>query len=296
MATRSTSVSLLSGALALAVCLPAVAQTTAQSKNGQTAADNSVTAPDYSSSDAGIIASNNFATPESDGRPGVYYFDLGARAYRKHDYPHAIEMYKVAASWAYKPAEYNLSLMYFRGEGVAIDRALGAAWMVLAAERNTPLYARARDLMITQLNNAEFARTDQLWQQLKQTYGDAVALNRAKARWAEAKASMTGSRVGDGAEYLLVGGGSGQSAPTAPASNPSIGVVGVPVTQNGWGLFKSADVVDGSIAYGQFQQSDNPYDPVFLKDRAGTATVGPLTPVHSSNNESQQPPAGTHNL
>lgn len=289
------SVSLLSGALALAVCLPAVAQIAAQSRSGPAAADNTVPTADYNSSNAGVVASSNFATPESDGRPGIYYFDLGVRAYRKHDYPHAIEMYKVAASWAYKPAEYNLGLMYFRGEGVAMDRALGAAWMVLAAERNTPLYAHARDLMITELNKAEFARTDQLWQELKPTYGDAVALNRAKARWAEAKASMTGSRVGDGAEYLMVGGG-GQSAPMAPANNPGEGVVGVPVTQNGWGVFKSGNVVDGSIAYRQFRQSDNPYDPIFLKDRGGTATVGPLTPAHPGNGEPQQPPGGTHDL
>jgi hypothetical protein len=37
--------------------------------------------------------------------------------------------------------------------------------------------------------------------------------------------------------------------------------------------------IDGSVAYRQFQQSDNPYDPKFNRDAIGVATVGPVTEV-----------------
>lgn len=87
-----------------------------------------VAAPDYGSgAAAGNLSNANFNTPESDGLPGVKFFTLGVQAFRKGDYRHALDMYRVAASWACKPAEYDLWLMYFKGQRVPEDRPLGAA-------------------------------------------------------------------------------------------------------------------------------------------------------------------------
>lgn len=273
----------LLGAVALVVCLPAQAQT--PKVGGE------IAAPDYGSGSGSLLPDGSFNTPASDGRPGLYYFDLGAEAFKKGDYRHAVDMYKVAASWAYKPAEYNLGLVYFKGQGVTTDRARGAAWMVLAAERGNPLYVKARDLMITALSKAEFQRTDEIWNQLKPTYADAVALRRAKARWAQVKSATTGSRLGAAAsEYLMVG-GSGSERPNIHGSNPSMGEIGVPPPVTGWGVFKSVAITDGSVAYRQFQQSDDPYDPVFLKNQQGTVTVEPLRPVKTGKQRPEQKPA-----
>jgi hypothetical protein len=43
--------------------------------------------------------------------------------------------------------------------------------------------------------------------------------------------------------------------------------------------------IDGSVAYRQFQQSDDPYDPVFLKHRSGTVEVEPLAPLEPGENK-----------
>jgi hypothetical protein len=51
-------------------------------------------------------------TPEADARPGEYYFLLAVHAFRNNDFTFAIQMYEVAAAWAFKPAEYNLAIMY----------------------------------------------------------------------------------------------------------------------------------------------------------------------------------------
>lgn len=275
------SVSLLAGALVLALAAPAQAQI----------GTHAVAAPDYSSDvQAGNMSPSASNTPESDGRPGVYYFNLGAEAFRKGDYRHAVEMYKVAASWAYKPAEYDLALMYYRGNGVPKDRALGAAWMILAAERNTPIYVRARDLMITQLSDSEFHRTDESWNELKHTYGDEVALHRAKAQWAYVRNNKTGTRVGGGVGELRVGGVDPGHAPKSAPVGPGGSGVNAMNLMHGGG-------VDGAIAYSEFEQSSNPYDPVFQKNLTGTATVGPLTPAKASDTSSQQQPDnGGHNL
>lgn len=282
--TKSSALlgAVLLGLLVFAAESPSRAQTTI-------VVPGEIAAPDYGSgASAGSLSNGNFNTPESDGRPGVYYFDLGVEAIRKGDYGHAIDMYKVAASWAYKPAEYNLGIMYFKGQGMPADRARGAAWMILAAERGDPLYVRARDLMVTALTKAEFAHTDEIWNELKPTYGDAVALQRAKGRWAQVKAGTTGSHVGAAAsEYLMVGAASGERAAMV-FSSPKNGTVGAPPSATGWGVFNSGSISDGSVSYQQFQQSDNPYSPIFLKNRTGTATVGPLQPVKPAASKSKQ--------
>jgi len=99
-----------------------------------------ISAPGYGSGvSAGSLSNGDFNTPESDGRPGVKFFTLGVQAFRKGDYRHAIDMYKVAASWAYKPAEYNLGVMYFKGQGIPVDRPLGRlgwCWQRSGVSRN----------------------------------------------------------------------------------------------------------------------------------------------------------------
>lgn len=250
-----------------------------------------LTAPDYDSGvSAGSMSDARFNTPASDGRPGVKFFTLGVQAYKKGDYRHAIDMYKVAASWAYKPAEYNLGVMYFKGQGVPVDRARGAAWMVLAAERGDPQYVKARDLMITVLSKPEFARADKLWGELKQTYGDKVALRRAKAQWAWVKTHQTGTRVGGVTGELRVGVLDSGHAPRKPGS----------VTRTAAGLLQSGSI-DGAVAYRQFHQSSNPYDPVFQKNRTGKVTVEPLQqkrsgvtpPDDNKQGKPPQPPASS---
>lgn len=235
-----------------------------------------VTAPDYGSgASAGALSDGNFNTPESDGRPGVKFFTLGVQAFRKGDFRHAIDMYKVAASWAYKPAEYNLGVMYFRGQGVPVNRARGAAWMVLAAERGDPTYVKARDLMVTVLSKPEFARTDELWGELQQTYGDKVALRRAKAQWAWVKAHQTGTRVGGATGELAVGVLDNGHTPKGVGMNGKSGAV----AGNAFSILQSGSV-DGSVAYRQLHASDNPYDPAFIKNRRGKVTVEPLQQKH----------------
>ena len=281
---KSFSVSLL--ATALAVALAGAAAPPANAAQS---------AHPYDSDDQPGPATSDYNTPEADGRPGEYYFQLGVNAFYKKDYAHAAAMYKVAASWAYKPAEFNLGLMYFKGDGVQQDRALGAAWMALAAERPGSKYAKTRDVMITALSDTEFRRTNSLWKDLKPTYGDEAALQRAKTRWAQVKSSMTGSRVGDGAVYLTVGAGNGVAGPPIQQPiNPEASKS--PQATSGWGLFHGGQTTDGSIAYQQFHTSDNPYDPRFLKDWTGTATVGPLTPVDTGNTSSQQPASDGHDF
>ena len=231
--------------------------------------------PSHDSDYAAAMRLRGYAdnTPEADGRPGEYYFQQGVYAFAKKDYRFAIQMYEVAASWAYKPAEFNLGVIYARGQGVAIDLPRAMAWMALAAERNDARYVDAREAVYATLSKEQFEQANLIWRDLKKTYGDEIALRRAKARWADVRAHITGSRVGF-VGHLDVG---------VPAPHP---LVGRPGSGNGSGAQATNSIdmfggneVDGVTAYRQLRASDNPYDPKFERLPLGTATVEPLIPV-----------------
>ncbi|HET9033776.1 MAG TPA: hypothetical protein VFN25_12840 [Dokdonella sp.] len=81
-----------------------------------------------------------FTGPEGTGRPGIYFFKKGENAFERDQYDFAIEMYEVAASWAYKPAQYNLSVMYSKGRAFRLicpGRWPGSRWQPSAESRAT---------------------------------------------------------------------------------------------------------------------------------------------------------------
>lgn len=281
---------LISGAIVASFALPAAAQIDVGGTHG-----NVVTAPDYGSgASANGLSNEKFNTPESDGRPGVKFYKEGMAAYHHGDIDHAIYMLKLAAYWAYAPAAYNLGVMYFQGEGgVPVNRPLGTAWMFIAAERGAPDYVNARHMLVTKLGYAERTKALELLQQLQPKYGDKKAMRRAKAQWAFAKSSQTGTRVGGTVGELRVG----STAAHGSFHTPSTGPRGTtPHVMHSWMQVLSGGSMDGSMAYQQFHQSGNPYDPIFLKNRTGTATVGPLEPVgHTATHKSNQAaPAQQH--
>lgn len=234
------------------------------------------------------LAESTLGSAPSDARPGEYYFALGVKAVRDRDYEHAVEMYKVAASWAYKPAEYNLAIMYYKGDGVPADHARGTAWMILAAERgDNEHYNQARDLMVSSLSKAEFATADRIWNELKPTYGDEVALKRAKAQWRRVSMNRTGTRVGDRSLPIAVGmPGSGAPTPTRVNQPAGRGHTGMDAHAS-FGV-TGGNTVDGSVAYGQMDRSSNPYDPAFTRNRTGTVTVEPLQHLPANAMENGQ--------
>lgn len=213
--------------------------------------------------------------PEDSARPGETFFYRGVEAELKGDAKLAAGMFRVSASWAYKPAQYNLGVMYFKGEGVPQDKALGMAWFALAGERGEDAaYAAARDAAYAEMSADEFARANELWRDLRKTYGDATALKRARNRWLQARSEKTGSRVGGATGPLAVGGRTGQATPKIWQTT-SFSITG-------------AGAIDGSIAYRQLIESDNPYD-VRFKERKGSVTIEDIIPIGDGMDLPSQP-------
>lgn len=203
-----------------------------------------------------------FTGPEGSGRPGIYFFKKGVKAFEKDQYAFAIDMYKVAASWAYKPAEYNLSVMYSRGQGVPVDLPRAMAWIALAAERGDLRFTNARDAINVKLDSDQVAEANRILEQLKPKYADKKALRKAKRRWRDAKLDATGSRLGFTGGLKV--GGAGQNLG---------GMSGNELT-NAWAV-TGGKQNDASNEYRQLQESDGPYEPKD-RERTGTVTVDAL--------------------
>ena len=251
-------------------------------------------APSYDSrTQAEKPVSWGFNTPEEDGRPGQYYFLKAVDAVQHRNFRFAIDMYQTSASWAYKPAQYNLAVMYMKGDGVPVDKPRAMAWAALAAERGDADYVAAREVIYADLTQEEFAHANEIWRDLKKNYADAVALDRAKTRWAQVKAGMTGSRVGSVGNLKVGGGGYAGHMPDLNAQTGKPALDGN--TFSAFGILKGGSI-DGSTAYSQLRDSDNPYDPKFVRPPEGTATIEPLVPLPDQKTDATPADDHRHNI
>ena len=232
-------------------------------------------------------------SPEDDARPGEYYFMRGVEAFRANDFEHAIKMYEVAASWGYKTAQYNLAIIYARGQGVPEDLPRAMAWVALAAERNDKQYVAARELIYASLTKEQWDQANVIWRDLKKEYADEVAMERAKARWAEVRNGMTGTHVGGTVGHLEVGtptGGPSAAKVSARADgsgNPMDPSSGVSKQGQTAGDVAGANTQDGSVVYRRLRETSNPYDPKLLP-AIGTATVEDPIPAGEKKNEANE--------
>jgi hypothetical protein len=115
--------------------------------------------------------------------PGEFNFCLGGVEMSRGNYRGAIEMLNLAAGWGSKKAQYVLGLTYFRGDSIPVDRALGLAWLALAAERHQPEYMAVLASAWSKSTPAELRRAKTLLATMQPIYADAVAANRAQKRF-----------------------------------------------------------------------------------------------------------------
>jgi hypothetical protein len=229
----------------------------------------------------------DYSSPRDSAVPGEYFFNLGVDAIKKNDYRYAIMLYKIAASWAYKPAEYNLGVIFVKGEGgVPEDRPQGFAWLTLAAERDDKNYVSVRDRVRTALTPDEVVKADTLVADLGETYGDKHALPRAKARWRDVRNGATGSHLGFTGD-LQVGGMNvpGGNNPMNEKGGHGKATAGANGNLQSTSAILGSSYTDGSIYYRELRETDNPYDARF---HVGTGTVGAVEAVGKNDGDKKQ--------
>jgi hypothetical protein len=127
--------------------------------------------------------------------PDIRWRREGLHSFTNKQYDRAMQQFLRAARYADKPAQAMIAEMYWTGTGVPQDRALGYAWMDLAAERYYSNFIIKREHYWGHLSPAEQADAVVRGQPLLAQYGDDVAKERMAGKLRKQRL-MTGSRVG----------------------------------------------------------------------------------------------------
>lgn len=128
--------------------------------------------------------------------PDMRHRNEGAKAFQDGFFGDALTHFTQAARYADKASQAMIAEMHFTGTGVPRDRALGYAWMDLAAERAYPAFLALREAYWAALTPEEQARAVDVGQDIYAEFEDAVARPRMERQLVRGKRSMTGSRVG----------------------------------------------------------------------------------------------------
>jgi len=109
------------------------------------------------------------------GHPDLFWRVRGRAFYALGEYERARECFERAARFADKPSQAMLGEMYWQGLGGPRDRALGYAWMDLAAERLYEDFYILRERYWAQLDAAGREQALRRGQKLLRKYGDEKA-------------------------------------------------------------------------------------------------------------------------
>ncbi len=223
-----------------------------------------------------------------------YHPDMASRkeameAYGRGDYKVALGLFRRASRFADKGSQAMLAEMYWKGQGVAQDRAMAYAFSDLAAERGYRALLAIRESYWQQLDAAEQARAIADGQAVYAEYGDDVAKPRMAAQLRRGLDQATGSRLGY-ISFLSV---------ASPKNKNRAGDI------NG-AVISPQDLIGSSVAgdayyapkYWHPQMYFAAVDAAWNKPHQGTVVVGPLRQVKSSDaapaNGAAPPKSGSH--
>lgn len=94
--------------------------------------------------------------------------------YDQKKYPEAVEEFKRLASLGQKESQFNVGVMYYRGEGVDINPVEAYAWTALAASNGVENYTKTRDLILAKLNADQKVQAFKRLEELLSQLGDQV--------------------------------------------------------------------------------------------------------------------------
>ena len=130
------------------------------------------------------------------GHPDLRYRQLGMAAAEQRKFVDARRYYTLAARHADKLSQALMAELLWNGQGGPADRALGYAWMDLAAERGTEWLLLRREAYWAALDEAERKRAVDEGQVLYAEFADPVAKPRQEKEMRRNMGEMTGSRTG----------------------------------------------------------------------------------------------------
>lgn len=128
--------------------------------------------------------------------PDLRWRTEGLRYYENDEFDLAIKAFRRAASFGDKISQAMIAEMYWKGQGVAVDRPLSYVWMDLAAERKNPYFIGLRERYWMQLDEIEKKRALDVGLPIFDAYQDSATLPRLERRLSQGRRQITGSHLG----------------------------------------------------------------------------------------------------
>lgn len=128
--------------------------------------------------------------------PDLRFRQLGLEAVERGQLEDARRYFRLGAQHADKLSQALMAELLWNGKGGPADRALGYAWMDLAAERGTQWLVVRREQYWAGLDESERKRAVSEGRALYEQYGDPVAKLRQERTMRRNMGEMTGSRTG----------------------------------------------------------------------------------------------------
>ncbi len=128
--------------------------------------------------------------------PDLRFRLLGLSEYRRGNHVDAMTYFRRAARYADKPAQGMVAEMYWKGQGVPVDRATAYVWMDLASERAYHVMLLQRERYWKEMTEDERARALEIGDALYLEFADQYAKPRLAAKLRQGKRATTGSRTG----------------------------------------------------------------------------------------------------
>src|SRR6266496_399631 len=75
--------------------------------------------------------------------------------YQNKNYEVAMAEFKRSAVLGHKASQFNIGVMYFRGEGVTPDPVESYAWLAVSATDKDPERVRIRDLVMSKMDEPQ---------------------------------------------------------------------------------------------------------------------------------------------
>ena len=154
--------------------------------------------------DAGAQSTNSFPEMPVDIRTARVQAQA-EEVFLRTDYERAFFIYRnELVPIGDKYGQYMVGFMYLTGKGVDEDIVAASAWYRLAAERGVSQFEHVRDQIMAKLDDAGRARSDALFVELRQKYGDLALLTKAIREDYDTLRGRTGSRVRAGSSPVTI--------------------------------------------------------------------------------------------
>lgn len=101
-------------------------------------------------------------------------FDHAMALYQTQDYSNAFAELETLAKGGDHAAQFNLGVMYYKGQHVRRDLANGYAWMVLATQGGDPQWSTMRDKVYDAFDDTEKQKADKARREVSAQYSDAT--------------------------------------------------------------------------------------------------------------------------